>query len=147
LRALALLSCRSDAVVSCHGVDLPEAVTEENAVDGAHPTKRQARRWRNRPASLRAREVHRGGAIRRTFRQRIARDQAVGEDQALFKLICHFKGKPGLTLEQFRDYYENHHVKLVREVLPHAIDYRRNYRIDGAKFDPYDDQYSDDEPD
>jgi len=64
----------------------------------------------------------------------------------LIKLICHFKRRPGLTLEQFRDYYETNHVKLVRELLPHAIDYRRNYRIDGAKFDPYDDEYPDGEP-
>jgi hypothetical protein len=64
----------------------------------------------------------------------------------LIKLICHFKRKPGLTLEQFRDYYENHHVKLVLELLPHPIDYRRNYRIDDAKFDPFD-QHADGEPD
>jgi hypothetical protein len=53
----------------------------------------------------------------------------------MLKLICHFKRKPGMTLEQFRDYYENHHVKLVREILPNASDYRRNYRIEGEGFD------------
>lgn len=57
---------------------------------------------------------------------------------AVIKLMCHFKRKPGMTLEEFKDYYEHHHVKLVLELLPHPIDYRRNYRIDGAVFDPFD---------
>jgi len=64
----------------------------------------------------------------------------------LIKLMCHFKRKPGLTLEQFRDYYENHHTKLVLSLLPHPIDYRRNYRIEGAAFDPFA-QDADGEPD
>jgi hypothetical protein len=64
----------------------------------------------------------------------------------VIKLICHFKRKEGLTLEQFKDRYENGHVPLIRELVPHPVDYRRNYRIEDAKFDPFD-QGADDEPD
>ena len=64
---------------------------------------------------------------------------------ALIKLMCHFKRKPGLTLEEFKDYYENHHVKLVLELLPHPLDYRRNYRLEDAEFDPFD-QHANGEP-
>ncbi len=60
--------------------------------------------------------------------------------------MCHFKRKPGMTLDEFRDYYENHHVKLVLELLPHPVDYRRNYRVDGSEFDPFD-QKANGEPD
>lgn len=43
------------------------------------------------------------------------------------KLICHFKAKPGLSLDEFRDYYENNHVPLIGRLLPSMADYRRSY--------------------
>ncbi len=64
----------------------------------------------------------------------------------MVKLICHFKRKAGMTLEQFKDQYENGHVPLIRELVPHPLDYRRNYRIEDAKFDPFG-QGADGEPD
>jgi hypothetical protein len=32
-----------------------------------------------------------------------------------------------ITMEQFIDYYENHHVPLIRQLLPSISEYRRNY--------------------
>lgn len=40
-----------------------------------------------------------------------------------------FKRKQGLTMEQFRDYYENHHLKLFDEHVSHpgVLRYARRY--------------------
>jgi uncharacterized protein (TIGR02118 family) len=45
----------------------------------------------------------------------------------MFKVIALITRKPGLTREQFIEYYENNHVKLVLKVFPQIVDYRRNY--------------------
>lgn len=46
----------------------------------------------------------------------------------MYKLISLTTRKEGLTHEEFRDYYENHHVKLGYEFLqPHCVKYARHY--------------------
>jgi hypothetical protein len=46
------------------------------------------------------------------------------------KLIALIKAKPGLSREQFIDYYESNHAPLVRRLLPMIGAYRRNYVTD-----------------
>jgi hypothetical protein len=52
-------------------------------------------------------------------------------DTQLFKQVCFFKKRPDMTLEQFKDYYENGHSKLAKKIgapfLPGAIRYVRRY--------------------
>ncbi|WP_219895000.1 EthD domain-containing protein [Aquisediminimonas profunda] len=57
----------------------------------------------------------------------------------MIKMICHFKRKPGMTLEEMKDRYENGHVPFMLEMCPPVMDYRRNYRIEDGKFDPFED--------
>jgi len=45
----------------------------------------------------------------------------------MFKLIVLAKRRPGMTREEFRDYYEKHHAVLVRNLTPLMRKYRRNY--------------------
>lgn len=45
----------------------------------------------------------------------------------MYKSIALMKSKPGLTREQFIDYYENNHVPLIRSLLPEICGYRRNF--------------------
>jgi hypothetical protein len=72
--------------------------------------------------------------------------RVIGKFDILIKLICHFKRKAGMTLEEFRDRYENGHVPLILKLTINQVDYRRNYRIEDAKFDPFG-QGADGEPD
>ncbi len=44
-----------------------------------------------------------------------------------FKVIALITRKPDMTREQFVEYYEANHVKLVWRVFPQVIDYRRNF--------------------
>ena len=43
------------------------------------------------------------------------------------KMIVFFRRRAGLSPEQFRDYYENHHAPLAVRLFPYMRDYRRNY--------------------
>jgi EthD domain len=45
----------------------------------------------------------------------------------MIKLTFLFKRKPDMTLEQFRDHYENRHVPLALRLLPYFSGYARNY--------------------
>ena len=45
----------------------------------------------------------------------------------MFKCIALLKRRPGLSKEQFIDYYENHHSVLIRSLFPEILEYRRNY--------------------
>jgi uncharacterized protein (TIGR02118 family) len=45
----------------------------------------------------------------------------------MFKLIIMARRKPGMSMDEFRDYYENRHALLVREITPMMREYRRNY--------------------
>ncbi|WP_139220502.1 EthD domain-containing protein [Trujillonella endophytica] len=40
--------------------------------------------------------------------------------------------KPGMSMPDFRRYYEERHVPLVARLLPPAQDYRRNYVAEGS---------------
>lgn len=37
----------------------------------------------------------------------------------MIKVVCLFKKRDDLSAEEFRDYYENHHVKIFAELLQH----------------------------
>jgi uncharacterized protein (TIGR02118 family) len=45
----------------------------------------------------------------------------------MFKLIILARRKPGMSMAEFRDYYETRHSALVRKITPMMRRYRRNY--------------------
>ena len=45
----------------------------------------------------------------------------------MVKAVALLARKPELTHEQFVEYYENNHSKLIRSLLPQIREYRRNY--------------------
>ena len=45
----------------------------------------------------------------------------------MFKLIIMARRKPGMSMDEFRDYYEKRHAVLVRNITPMMRRYRRNY--------------------
>lgn len=45
----------------------------------------------------------------------------------MIKILCFMNRKPGLSMEEFKAYYEDRHVPLIHRLLPHAIEYRRNF--------------------
>lgn len=47
----------------------------------------------------------------------------------MFKVMAYLKRKAGISRRQFIEYYERHHQKLAREILPPIVDYRRNYPV------------------
>lgn len=54
------------------------------------------------------------------------RRQADGRNGVL-KLVFLLKRKPGTSMIEFRDYYENNHRKLAEQALPNALRYVRRY--------------------
>lgn len=52
----------------------------------------------------------------------------------MIKIVCLFNRKPGLSLAEFKDYYETKHVPLVNRLLPPAREYRRNYAMEGRDY-------------
>jgi uncharacterized protein (TIGR02118 family) len=54
------------------------------------------------------------------------------------KIMAMLKRKAGLSMEEFIDYYENHHVPLIRRIVPYMQDYRRNYVRGGSSGRPKD---------
>jgi hypothetical protein len=51
------------------------------------------------------------------------------------KILCFLKRKPGLTREQFIEYYESRHVKLAAKLLPYFTEYKRNYIDPGTVYE------------
>lgn len=47
----------------------------------------------------------------------------------MFKVFSYLKKREDLSLEQFQDYYENHHVPLILSLAPTPLIYRRRYLI------------------
>jgi len=45
----------------------------------------------------------------------------------MIKILCFMNRKPGLSMEEFKAYYEERHVPLIHRLLPHWIEYRRNF--------------------
>ena len=51
----------------------------------------------------------------------------------MFKVLWLLKRKTGITLEQFRDHYENSHAILAQKYLGHLlVEYKRNYKTGTA---------------
>lgn len=47
--------------------------------------------------------------------------------QTFYKILLFMKRKPGTSMEQFRDYYENNHVPLCRPYMQGVARYFRRY--------------------
>jgi hypothetical protein len=45
----------------------------------------------------------------------------------MYKVVSFLKMREGLSLDQFRDYYENTHVPLILTLAPTPLVYRRRY--------------------
>ena len=49
----------------------------------------------------------------------------------MLKQLCFFRKRPDMTMEEFMDYYENHHSKLGQKIgkpaIPNALRYVRRY--------------------
>ena len=54
----------------------------------------------------------------------------------MFKVFAYLTRRPGTTREEFIDYYENHHVPLVRSLASMPRVYKRNYVVSGDSADP-----------
>lgn len=64
----------------------------------------------------------------------------------MLKQICFFRKRPDMTMDEFIDYYENHHSKLGQKIgkssMPNAVRYVRRYLtpvknpVTGAIHDP-----------
>ena len=51
----------------------------------------------------------------------------------MFKRVTLIKRKPGMSIEDFKSYYENHHVPMVKRLFPMFADYRRSYISDAVR--------------
>lgn len=59
----------------------------------------------------------------------------------MLKLLAFIQARKDLSREAFIDHYENHHVPLVRRLLPMVGEYRRNYvdpEVTAAGRSPFD---------
>ncbi len=49
----------------------------------------------------------------------------------MLKQLCFFRKRPDMSMEEFMDYYENHHTKLGKKIgksgIPNAVRYVRRY--------------------
>lgn len=46
-----------------------------------------------------------------------------------YRILLFMKRKPGLTMDEFRDYYENRHIPLCAPYMQGIAGYRRNYIV------------------
>lgn len=53
----------------------------------------------------------------------------VPREEELIKQLCLLKRRPGMSLEEFRDYYETRHSLLGPKYMPKALRYFRRYVI------------------
>jgi len=51
----------------------------------------------------------------------------------MFKRVTLIKRKQGMSIEDFKSYYENHHVPMVKRLFPMFADYRRSYITDALR--------------
>jgi uncharacterized protein (TIGR02118 family) len=54
----------------------------------------------------------------------------------MFKVFAYMTRRPGITREEFIDYYENHHVPLVLSLASTPRVYKRNYVVRGDGLSP-----------
>ena len=64
-------------------------------------------------------------------RRGLVLDDTTKKGVLLLKQICFFRKRPGMTMEEFMDYYENRHSKLAQKIgkpaIPNAVRYVRRY--------------------
>lgn len=46
-----------------------------------------------------------------------------------YKILLFMKRRPGMSMEAFQDYYENHHIPLCSKYMSGIAGYRRNYIV------------------
>jgi len=49
------------------------------------------------------------------------------EDKTMKRLVALLSRKPGMSMEDFRAYYEGNHAPLILSLLPEGVEYRRTY--------------------
>ena len=47
----------------------------------------------------------------------------------MLKIVVLMKRRKGITPEQYKDYYETRHRKLIEHFVEHVVDYRRTYPL------------------
>lgn len=57
----------------------------------------------------------------------------------MLKVIAFLAKRPDIKREAFVDYYEKHHIPLVRSLAPTPLVYKRNYLVRGDDFNREDD--------
>jgi hypothetical protein len=45
----------------------------------------------------------------------------------MFKLLAYLSKRNGMTMDEFVDYYENHHLPLILSLAPTPMEYKRHY--------------------
>lgn len=45
----------------------------------------------------------------------------------MIKILCFMRRKPGLSMAEFKAYYEEEHVPLIQRLMPFYAEYRRNF--------------------
>jgi len=46
-----------------------------------------------------------------------------------YKILLFMKRRPGMSMDAFQDYYENHHIPLCRKYMAGIAGYKRNYIV------------------
>lgn len=46
-----------------------------------------------------------------------------------FRILLFMKRRPGMSMAEFEDYYENHHIPLCAKYMQGIAGYRRNYLV------------------
>ena len=57
----------------------------------------------------------------------------------MFKIMAFLSKREDIETRAFIDYYEHHHVPLIRSLAPTPIGYKRNYLVRGDEFNIEDD--------
>lgn len=52
----------------------------------------------------------------------------------MIKIVCLMNRKAGLSMADFKAYYENNHVPLVNRLIPFWTQYRRNFAVEGEDY-------------
>lgn len=53
----------------------------------------------------------------------------------MIKTILFVQRKPGLSVQEFRDYYESRHAVLAGKTMAHCVRYTRNYPVESVGAD------------
>jgi len=51
----------------------------------------------------------------------------IAEERVVLKILSYLVKRDGIAIEEFVDYYENHHVPLIVSLAPPPVVYKRHY--------------------